>query len=127
MRLTCDCWRGTRKDLIVDPSWEDIASLIDSMDGDHIDSVILSQNSEDHYLGIGGGEDGIYICFIAEGNKYYRKWDNNKPDGTMEINVGGQPGDFPIKMQCDIVSIKEIAKYYYCHSERNPQYDWKPD
>lgn len=126
MILTCDCWGIPEKESIENPSWENVENMIDSMDGTQIDGVYLGK-SEGDYLMIGSGEDGIYIGVVMEGDKCYQCWDENKPDETMEINVGGQPGDYPRKMQFDKVAIKDVAKYYYLNLKRHPQYYWKLD
>ena len=48
------------------PSWEDVESIINRLDGNLTTEIILMDETEDNYLCIGGGNDGICNVYISK-------------------------------------------------------------
>ncbi len=80
---------------IDNPTWNEIESAIKNMDGERRSIVILSPKLSDHpeddeYFNIGGGENGLYICFLydIQGNEFALINSSQKSDQLIQIFAG---------------------------------------
>lgn len=50
---------------IINPTWEEIETVIDMLDGEKVTQIIMDSGNEDDYLCIGGGmEDYVMYLFL---------------------------------------------------------------
>jgi hypothetical protein len=78
-------------------SWDVAEKLIRSLDGSKYTQVILSNEADDAFICIGGGNDGLYNVFITldDNESFYDLLNpSGRQDHIIKLVTGGQLGDF---------------------------------
>lgn len=84
--------------LIESPAWSQIEQAIRELDGKTKTLVTLGADDE-CYMCIGGGESGKYIVNVTFDNiSFHNLVDPSKADAIAKLVVGGQEGDYSLKM-----------------------------
>ena len=109
------------------PSWEDVESIINRMDGHFTTEIILMDETEDNYLCIGGGNDGICNVYISkDDNILIKTLLNPKEDlNVYKLVTGGQLGNFDGIYCVSIEIAKEVAKIFFETGEECEKYSWE--
>ena len=112
---------------VPDPNWEQIEYGIRQLDGNNKSVVIIGQqNPEIDFMGIGGGKNGIYRCFVFDADACeFALIDPSMPqDQTSEVLMG-QPTSISLQECVDLDMILKAARFYAEHGELEPGLNWK--
>ncbi|MCA1481002.1 hypothetical protein I6F37_39415 [Bradyrhizobium sp. NBAIM08] len=76
-------------------------------------------------MGIGGGEDGVYVCFAVDagGAEARLIGSPNASDGTFRVFMG-QPNIRAKREAADRKTVLSVAKTYAELGELNSNYEW---
>jgi len=112
---------------IENPNWEDVERIINCLDGKLITEIILMDETEDNYLCIGGGNDGICNVYISKDDNMLIKTLINPANDTnvYKLVTGGQLGDFDGKYCVSIKIAKDVAKCFFETGDECEKYSWE--
>lgn len=109
------------------PSWPDIESAIRRLDGVHRSIVIIGKDDpEIDFMGIGGGANGLYRCFVvtAEGNEVTLLNPDESSDQIIDIFMG-QRTKVLAKECLHLSVVLAAAQSYAQNSQMNPALLWQ--
>jgi hypothetical protein len=94
--------RGDRWEGIRNPEWsilnateEDLLTALSRLDGKAFTMVVIAHEGATH-LAIGGGDAFQYVVYATFDNVRFPNLLTDKVQtGTVQLTVGGQPGDYP--------------------------------
>ena len=113
---------------LYNPTWKEIESIIDSLDGRAITQIIIDGGDEDNYLCIGGGNDELCNVYISEDDnqKITNLVNKDYKDGVIhQLVTGGQMGEFSDKTCVSISIAKKVAKKYCDMGTKDDAYEWE--
>lgn len=96
-------------------SWDIAEKLIKSLDGSKYTQVILSNELDDEFICIGGGNYGLYNVFITldDNESFYDLFNlNGRHDNVLKLVTGGQLGDFEEDICVTIDKVLLAAKTF---------------
>ncbi len=87
------------------PSWNEIADAITGMDGHHRPTLCLD-GKDGSFLGIGGGDNGQYICFLVTASEAEFKLigSPNAPDNRFDVFMG----QWNIRSTREVTCLKDV-------------------
>ena len=119
---------GTRTAEYEDPSWEDIKSFIEELDGEKKTYVMIAPSSDEaaeQLFLVRAAERGMYVCEAYDGDQY------------LLINPHGGPlkeplyvGEFAFDSTWDFVGLADAiaaAKTYFEYGTRDSTFTWLSD
>lgn len=116
--------RGSR---IPDPSWEDVDEAILSLDG-AVYTVVKFGWNEDCYMTVAGGSDGLYLEFVTtDGTSFAHLVDRSKADELVQLDIGGQPGDYPLNRCISLDVARHAAKVYFETGNLTSEDTWEQE
>lgn len=130
-----DNWQyinGTQGDIgemLLMPSWEEIANLIFALDGDKRTMVTFGNEAESFYMCIAGGSDNRYIVYLSFDEEELL-YDLLNPEvknaeNMVRLVTGGQEGLYPANSCVTVQMAMDAAEYFYHYQEPNPQLTWE--
>lgn len=113
---------------IINPTWEEIETVIDMLDGEKVTQIIMDSGNEDDYLCIGGGNGGLCNVFISKNdNEIIHTLINSyfTPMLLHRLVTGGQEGDFEDKVCVSIEIAKRVVKKYCDWGQIDDSFAWE--
>ena len=117
-------------DLIPNPSWEDLKSAIECLDGDSRNFLRFgvldsSDQDKDYYMIVQKSVDGRYMIVVQEGRKgYFSLVRSDGSGGEVIVRTDGIPNDFPENRFHDLEKILQAARTYYQTKSMDGRYHW---
>jgi immunity protein Imm1 of predicted polymorphic toxin system len=111
---------------VSDPSWDQVETAIQQMDGRFRTLVILGQeNSEFDYMVIGGGKEGIYWCGIFDQQgREFTLTDPGRSSTTCVKVPAGQSTSVPLRETVGLHEVIVAAKQYAETGDRTGKLTW---
>lgn len=123
-KLSIDGHRST------DPTWDDVARAIESLDGSARTPVTLgpsSREGDERHMGIGGGMGGRCVVYVTDDNLTFWNLEDRSSPGTRAVLIvaGGQEGDFR-EEQCVVPKswALKAARRHFDDGSRAPDLPW---
>lgn len=115
------------KDIVYEnPTWEKVEALIKRLDGDRRSYLMMAASREDlseKILSIGGGNNGIYICFYYDGDEYNIY--NQLCDSDQEVDIFMGEMSRRSRKECvNLDSVLLAAKTFFEEGVRDPRLKW---
>lgn len=110
------------------PTWKDVESLIDKLDGKNTTQICMDNGDEDNYLCIGGGNGGLCNVFVSENDNeiiYTLVNPEFRLSVMHKLVTGGQEGDFEDRICISVQLAKIAAKRYYELGQLHDEYIWE--
>lgn len=114
--------------MIENISWNDAENLIKSLDGKKFTQVIFSNEQEDAFICVGGGNNGLYNVFITldDNESFYDLINSNVTNNEIiQLVTGGQLGDFESFICVSIVEVLKAVKTFYEKGIPDESLVWK--
>lgn len=109
----------------LEPSWEQVEDSLHSLDGGVHTLVKIALNDES-YMVVAGGSDGKYIVFsTCDGRTFSNLTVPSSGDGQVVLDIGGQPGKYPLKHCVSFAVATEAAKVFFETGQLNPNAIWE--
>jgi hypothetical protein len=109
-------------------SWEIAENLIKSLDGSKYTQVILSNELDDSFICIGGGNNGFYNVFISldDNESFYDLLNpSGKHDNIIQLVTGGQSGDFEEDICVTIDKALLASQKFYVSGKVEETLKWR--
>lgn len=108
------------------PTWPDIESAIRRLDGAHRSIVILGKDDpEIDFMGIGGGADGVYRCFVVtEDGREAALLNPHEPGTEVREVFMGQLTAVSAQECLSLEIVLEAARTYAQTSQMHPALTW---
>jgi hypothetical protein len=113
---------------IENPTWNEIQKAILGLNGNTRSTVTIARDREDGYMGIGGGENGLYICFICSYLTGEEDWELCDPSKSTEQTVEmmtGQMTKKSLRSCIDLNSVLKAAETYANFGKRDRSLCWE--
>ncbi|GAB1542553.1 hypothetical protein NUACC21_52270 [Scytonema sp. NUACC21] len=117
---------------VVNPTWSDIRDAILKLDGHYRSSISLMKDEDDEYeeyMGIGGGgNSGLYICFISTQNPNDCDWqlyDPSKSSSDSVEIIAGQKTWFALNVCVGINEILKASEAYARFGKKDESLYWR--
>jgi hypothetical protein len=112
---------------VYDPTWDQIESAIRRLDGNHRSIVIIGQlDPETDFMGIGGGKDGVYRCFVYDRQgREFAVIDPSKPPDKLVDILMGQKTSVSLQECIDLDTVLLAAKSYAESGQLEKKLTWK--
>lgn len=108
------------------PTWEEVETMIRRLDGDKRSYLMMAASRNDlaeKMLSIGGGQNGIYICFYYDGDEY--NLHNPLCDSEEEIDVFMGELSRRSRKECvDLDSVLLAAKTFFEKGILDQRLEW---
>jgi hypothetical protein len=118
--------------VIDNPTWENIRDAILELNGESKSTVVLRRGYDDEYeelMGVGGGGDqGLYICFMGSQKPDEPEWRLHDPSRVSEEPVEIVAGELTWYPRSSCVSLNEVlkaAETYSVFGERDKTLAWE--
>lgn len=107
-------------------NWGMIEKILTELNGDNKTQVVLSKD-EDIYMGIGGGNSGLYNVYATFDNvSFFNLLDSSKSeDKIIQLVTGGQQGDFSANNCVGLEAMLEAAKLFALEGGINDSLNWQ--
>lgn len=117
---------------IEDPTWDNIRDAILELNGGNRSNLVLRKGYDDEYeelMGIGGGGDnGLYVCFIGSqkpGEPEWKLFDPSKiSEEPIEI-MAGQPTWYARSSCIGLDEVLKAAETYSKFGKRDETLSWE--
>ena len=109
--LTLHCTDGQRGETI-SPTWRQVAMAIRALDGELFDQVALLVEPERN-MGVGGGENGIYVCEVELPANHYLLTDPTRSDIETISIMNGQMSDYVASHTVNLKAVLRAAKHFF--------------
>jgi hypothetical protein len=119
---SADQWSMERQ-----PYWERVEWAILSLDGKAHTIVKLSAN--DHtYMVVAGGSSGEYMVHATKDNALFSHLiDDSQSDGSVILDIGGQPGEYPRKRCTSLTVACQAAREYFDTGQLDSHFTWETE
>lgn len=108
------------------PNWVDIENAIRRLDGEDCSLLILGIGDPVPHMGIGGGEDGLYIVYTTTDNMiFYTLTNPQARSGKPLLVAGGQRGDYDNRVCVGLREVLLAAKTYALTGQNEATLVWK--
>ena len=109
------------------PSWEQVEKAILSLDGT-VHTIVRFGFNEDSYMTVAGGSDGCYLVFVTtDGSSFSHLVDVSKSNEPVLLDIGGQPGEYPLKRCVSLDVARDAAKVYFECGRLKSDCTWETD
>lgn len=113
--------------LVENPTWAQVETAICSLNDADRNDVYLhpDRNDMETYLAVGGG-NGQYVVIGAQNNTSFPALvpGDGPDDRTVELTVGGQPGEYPASWIADLAPALEAARAFYDAGGFASNHEW---
>jgi len=112
---------------VYSPNWDQIENAIRKLDGNHRSIVIIGQlDPEIDYMGIGGGKNGIYRCFVYDSNgREFALIDPSKSLNEAIDVLMGQTTSISAQECLPVEMVLQAAKTYAESGNKDTKLRWK--
>lgn len=109
------------------PDWKDVEDIIRRLDGQHVSEVTMDNGDEDNYLCVAGGNNGLFILYIAldDNSEFYSLLNPFPENKTNRLVTGGQSGDFEDKICVRVETVLDAAGDYFRTGNISDKYKWE--
>jgi hypothetical protein len=110
-----------------DPTWSQIETAISRLDGATCTLVCLGIGPPPvPHMAIGGGEGNNYIVYATVDNEvFYTLVNPEAPQGKRMLKVGGQVGDYALKMCVGLAEALRAARTYAETGQTDASLTWE--
>jgi hypothetical protein len=107
------------------PTWDEVERAVRNLDGRSTNQVILMVE-EDHYLLVGGGENGKVVCEAEVPDGRFMLTDPGQPLDLSVTVMNGQPADYSAQHVVDVGEALEAARYFHSSGSLSNGLRWEP-
>lgn len=105
------------------PTWEQIEAAVWQMDG-HGRCEVSVMTDDEHYLSLGGGADGIYVCQVETPQGSFVVRDLTQPGGQVVPVNDGQPSLYDARHVIDLGRALQATHYFATTGQMDPSLEW---
>ena len=112
---------------VENPSWEMIKDAITRLDGDKRSTVVVGpSNLHEGFMVIGGGESGVYVCFVIDkdGTEINLLNPSEESDENMSVFMG-ETSIRSKKEAVDLETVLRVAKTYSASGKLDESLHWR--
>ena len=117
---------GERPDLtkVPNPTWQNVESAIQSMNGDQR-SIVTLDAPDGSFMAVGGGENGIYVCFVVDssGSELRLLGSPAASTGTVGVYMG-QQNIRSRREVADLATVLAVANLFAMEGELSANHQW---